>query len=147
MVTLEELELQVAELKRNNAMFGKALRMLARSGNEVQTRRRLKIDRLVSPEGPDHIWMNTTYCFDIARRLEFMFQALHEIVHPGAVVDEAELAGNLRSDYGTIHRHVHKNPPDWEAAAREAEALLIQRHIETQEEYHFDAHMDEVIGG
>lgn len=116
-----------------------ALRKLVLATNNIQTHKSDKLNKLPETGGADHIWMNTTYCFDIARRLEYFFQALYPLLdQDDEPISIQTLARNIHDDYEMVHPTVDKDPiepGDWENAARNAEEVLIERYAENEERY------------
>lgn len=128
-----------------------ALKMLALASNKPKTHTKLKHGRLPETGGADHIWMNTTYCYDIARRLEYFFQALQHLLPQGeAPLSVQAMANNIYDDHKQINATLDKDtiePGDWATAAQEAESLLILRYTETEDTYHYDEHMERSRSG
>lgn len=113
----------------------RALGGISLAADDVQTGAGSKLATLREGTDDDHTWMLTAYCFDLARKLEYVYKAAREFA---AFADPA-LAREIRTDNQAIGEAA-----TWRARAEAAEEILIRIRSEIGDEHH--ALLDQVAG-
>jgi hypothetical protein len=75
----------------------------------------------VEPGSVDAYYMLATYCFVIARKLEYFYKATREF----ALKADPALAAEIKRDNEAIHA-ILASGPEWKAAAEKAEEQMIR---------------------
>lgn len=124
-MTQDEL---VTRVERLEAIIG----TIALVVNDIQTHDGPKIENLADMQ--DQVWMNTTYCFDLARRLEYICQATL------GYADKADPDLVLKSirQYRGVHDTKKGGSGSWEEAAKVGEGYMIDNYLENDRRGYHD---------
>ncbi len=124
-MTQDEL---VSRVEKLEAIIG----TIALVVNDIQTHDEPKIEELADLK--DQVWMNTTYCFDLARRLEYICLATL------GYADKADRDLVLKSirQYKGVHDTKKVDAGSWEQAARVSEGFMIENYRENDRRGYHD---------